>query len=253
MKEKLYTIELTDALHAGDECMFCWLNRKLERENLEFVLGSSYMESDTRDRTDRQGFCQRHTKMMYQYGNSLGNGWILKSRLEYLRKGLGQQTASCPSGKKGGFLGSFKKTGKSGDSALASWIREQDQGCYICGRMKEIYERMLDTFVYLIRNDEKFREALMKSKGFCLPHFADVLDICEEKMSAEEKNQWISALSELMEQNLERIQKDVDWLIEKYDYRNRDADWRQSEDAVQRSMQKIAGGYPADPPFQCKR
>ena len=48
MKEKLYTIELHDALTSGDECPFCWLERKLEQEALEFVLGSSYMESDTR-------------------------------------------------------------------------------------------------------------------------------------------------------------------------------------------------------------
>ena len=73
MKEKLYTIELHDALVSGDECPFCWLERKLEQAAIEFVLGSSYMESDTRDQTDRQGFCRKHTKMMYDYGNTLGN------------------------------------------------------------------------------------------------------------------------------------------------------------------------------------
>ena len=38
MREKLYTIELTDAVKSGDECCFCWLERKMEQENLEFVL-----------------------------------------------------------------------------------------------------------------------------------------------------------------------------------------------------------------------
>ncbi len=32
MKEKLYTIELHDALTSGDECPFCWLERKLEQD-----------------------------------------------------------------------------------------------------------------------------------------------------------------------------------------------------------------------------
>ena len=54
-------------------------------------------------------------------------------------------------------------------------------------------------------------------------------------------------------QNLDRVQEDIDWLIEKYDYRNKDADWRQSRDAVQRVMQKMAGIYPADPVFQCRK
>ena len=82
MKEKLYTIELTDGVKSGDECMFCWLERKLEQENLEFVLGSSYMEGDIREETSKSGFCRHHTKMMYDCGNSLGNAWIFKSRLE---------------------------------------------------------------------------------------------------------------------------------------------------------------------------
>ena len=49
------------------------------------------------------------------------------------------------------------------------------------------------------------------------------------------------------------MQEDVNWLIEKFDYRNADADWKNSKDAVQRGMQKIKGGYPADPPLKMKK
>ena len=66
MKEKLYTIELHDALQAGDECPFCWLERKLEQSAIEFVLGSSSKESDTRDDTHRQGDCRDKAKMEYE-------------------------------------------------------------------------------------------------------------------------------------------------------------------------------------------
>ena len=45
---------------------------------------------------------------------------------------------------------------------------------------------------------------------------------------------------------------DVSWLIDKFDYRNKDADWKTSKDALQRGMQKLRGGYPADPPFKQK-
>ena len=55
-----------------------------------------------------------------------------------------------------------------------------------------------------------------------------------------------------MLKNMERVSGDIDWFIEKYDYLNRDADWKQSKDAVQRGMQKIRGGYPADPPYKQK-
>ena len=59
MKEKLYTIPLNDAVNANDECPFCFIEREVEQDLLDFVLGSgsSYMESDVREITDRAGFC----------------------------------------------------------------------------------------------------------------------------------------------------------------------------------------------------
>ena len=53
-----------------------------------------------------------------------------------------------------------------------------------------------------------------------------------------------------MEENMNRLAEDVAWLVEKFDYRNKDADWKNSKDAVQRGMQKLKGGYPADPPYK---
>jgi len=81
MKETLYTIPLTDAFNANDECPFCFIERNVEQDLLDLVLGSgsSYMESDMRDMTDKAGFCRNHFKKMFDYGNTLGNGWILKT------------------------------------------------------------------------------------------------------------------------------------------------------------------------------
>ena len=42
------------------------------------------------------------------------------------------------------------------------------------------------------------------------------------------------------------------WIQKKFDYRFQDADWKNSRDSVQRAMQKIGSGYPADPPYQAK-
>ena len=52
-----------------------------------------------------------------------------------------------------------------------------------------------------------------------------------------------------MEQNMQRLSDDLDWFCDKFDYRNKDADWRTSKDALPRGMQKAAGGYPADEPY----
>lgn len=48
----------------------------------------------------------------------------------------------------------------------------------------------------------------------------------------------------MMEQNMQRLSDDLDWFCDKFDYRNKDADWRTSKDALPRGMQKAACRLP---------
>ena len=65
--------------------------------------------------------------------------------------------------------------------------------------------------------------------------------------------QLFPVLFDQMNRELDRMQGDIDWMIEKFDYVNKDKDWKNSKDAVQRTMQKIVGVYPADPVFRDKK
>jgi hypothetical protein len=94
---------------------------------------------------------------------------------------------------------------------------------------------------------------LKNSKGFCLHHFGDVCAAAETHLNDAQKKDFFPLAFKLMEDNTERIFEDVSWLIEKFDYRNKDADWRNSRDAVQRGMQKIKGGYPGDPVYKMNK
>ena len=53
-----------------------------------------------------------------------------------------------------------------------------------------------------------------------------------------------------MEENLYRVKGDLDWLVAKYDYRNAGKPWGEAKDALQRTMQKLEGVYPADAPYK---
>ena len=53
-----------------------------------------------------------------------------------------------------------------------------------------------------------------------------------------------------MEENMERLEEEVTWFCDKQDYLNRDKDWGNSKDSIQRAIQKLGGGYPADPVFK---
>lgn len=47
-----------------------------------------------------------------------------------------------------------------------------------------------------------------------------------------------------MKENYQRLQEEVTWFTDKFDYRNKDKDWGNSKDSIQRCMQKLGGGYP---------
>ena len=86
MKETLYTIPLNDAVNAGDECPFCFIEREVEQDLLDFVLGSgsSYMESDVREATDKAGFCREHFKKMFDY---IFTSWSFGSKAKIYQAG----------------------------------------------------------------------------------------------------------------------------------------------------------------------
>ncbi len=74
-----------------------------------------------------------------------------------------------------------------------------------------------------------------------------------ERMTEKEQKDFFAMLFPLMESNMERLFEDVAWMVEKFDYVNKDADWKNSRDAIQRGMQKLKGGYPADGPYKLNK
>ena len=257
MKEQLYTIPLMDAFRANDECPFCFIERDLEQHALDFVLGSgaSYMRDDIRAATDQAGFCREHYQKMFSYGNRLGSALILETHLKKLTGELKKEMKNYSSSAKPNLADRFRKntSAVSGSNNVSIWIRKQNHSCYICDYMHQTHDRYLATFFELFKKGEpEFMELVKSSKGFCLTHFAELLDASSLYLNDKKQEELRSILFPQMEKNLERIQEDIDWFQKKFDYRFQDADWKNSRDSVQRAMQKIGSGYPADPPYQAK-
>lgn len=253
MKEQIYTIPLMDAFQAEDECPFCFIERRLEQQTMDFVLGpgASYMEDDVRGETDRLGFCRTHYKKMYEYGNRLGTGLILKTHFQYKTRELHEQIRMFSPGK-ASLLNRLKKGKPDSGTArtsLGAWAREQEASCYICNFYQDAYTRYLETFFDMFRKNPELKELLQGCKGFCIPHFGDLAEAGDRMLSDKEKKEFFGILLPLMEKNMERLSADLDWFCDKFDYRNRDADWGTSKDAIPHAMQKAAGGYPADEPY----
>lgn len=247
MKEQIDTIPVNEAFEAEDECPFCYLERQVEQKAIRYALGpgASYMEPDVRAVTDRMGFCRQHYKKLYDYGNSLGNALVMQTYMVGLQKELENQITVFAMPEKKGL---FSKKAE-GELPLLTWAKQKNSTCFLCHKLEYNMRRYYATFFHLIK-DEEFRAKVEGSKGFCMHHFAQLLEVAQEKLPNNQSQWFYSTVCRLMRENLSRVQGDLDWFIDKFDYRNASAPWKNSKDAVSRTMQKLKGGHPADAPYK---
>ncbi len=246
MKEQLDMIPVNDAFDAGDECPFCWLERKAQQGAMRYVAGNgaSYMEPDVRAATDRLGFCVQHMKDLYDYGNQLGSALILQTHFAGLLEELEYEAANVTVPKKR----LFSKKQPAPDAYHQRLQRKVDS-CYLCDRLAYNMNRYYHTFFVMLK-DPAFRAKVESSKGFCLRHFATMLQKAEDEVPSGQREWFYNTVYTLEKEQLTRVKMDLDWFIAKFVYRNAGADWKNSWDALSRSMQKLQGLYPADPPYK---
>ena len=247
MKEHLHTIPVNEAFLSGDECPFCYLQRQTGQRIIRYTAGpgASYMEPDVRGVTDQTGFCPTHLKKLYDYGNTLGNALMLQTYYAGLQERLHAAIAEFE------VPGARKLFGKqpSVDTRLRELLKKEVEGCYICNRMAENMDRYYRTFFALLKEPE-FRGRVESCNGFCLHHFGELLEAAETQLPNSQREWFYGTVLPLMENQLIRVKGDLDWLIAKYDYRNASAGWKNSRDALQRTMQKLGAGHVADKPFR---
>jgi len=251
MKEQIESIPVNDAFDAGDECPFCYLERTAEHRTIRYVAGpgASYMEPDVRGATDKYGFCTEHMQKLFDYGNSLGEALILQTHFAGLLEEFHMEAEAflAQDPKPGGLF--HKRPAHTVEEEYSHILDEHIHSCFICDRIKYHMDRYFATFFYLLK-DKEFRTKVENSKGFCLKHFGQLLHVAEEKLPNNQRQWFHDTIFTLEEKNLLRVKEDLDWFIAKYDYRNAKADWKNSRDALSRTMQKLQGFYPADPPYK---
>ena len=137
------------------------------------------------------------------------------------------------------------------ETPLWQILQARVESCAICEKVDYNMERYFSTFYYLLKEPE-FRKKVESCKGFCLRHFTKLLETAQEHLPNGQREWFQQTVPDLMLENLSRVKGDLDWMIAKYDYRNASKPWGNSRDALQRSMQKLQGIYPADGPYKDK-
>lgn len=232
MKEVLYTIPVNDIFSTNCECPICEMRRRLEQDAVEFTMGPSYMEDDIRLTTDKIGFCERHMQQLYDFENRLGLALIINTHMQHIIKEIearqkkGRKTA-------GGLFG------KREASAIGEYTKQLEHSCYICDRIHNTFDRYIATTFYLYDKDETFRTKFKKCNGFCVEHYGLLYELAPKYLSGNTLEEFTKQLDSIFLSNFKRMQDEVSWFIDKFDYRNSDAPWKTSKDAVPRAMTKL--------------
>lgn len=233
MKEKIYTIPVNEAFDKDTECPFCELTKKLDADILDYILGPSYMEEDIREETDKHGFCKYHYKEMFEAQNRLGVALMVSTHLKKINKDIEKVIESELSDKKG-----FLK--RDTDFHLQNYIEVLSSDCYACKRMENRMNSYVNTFCYLYKKEEEFKNKVKNGKGFCIEHFSMIVTEAKKRMKPDEFSEFMKVMVPIEKENLNRIDEELDWFIKKFDYRFNNEPWKNSKDSLERSILKIS-------------
>lgn len=235
MVESIYTIPLTEALDEHCDCMFCYLEDKLETEQIEYALGAAMMEPDFRILSNEKGYCRHHIGMMARAKSALPLALVLDTRCDEVLKRL---EAVNLSNKKGGL---FSK-GKSGAEKLRQVAQDLDKSCLVCERIEKTMGKFVNTFWYLYGKEPEFKNRFLASKGVCLRHFAKLLEALQS-VSGAKRDVYAKELYDLEVKVLKHEKKEVHGFTKQFDYRSNKQEWEVAKDAHLNCAARLCGSF----------
>ena len=230
-KYQLETIPVWDGIKSQSECFICDLMQQAEKDSLEFFLGSSVMNPETRVMVNSTGFCPEHTAKLVESGHPNSMAVMWETHLERTRDELQKVFKDLENGK------NLKKTVANLDEVLG----QREKGCLICQRMRDRLDRYCFTIPYIWGQDPEFRKAFSESKGFCLHHMTHILRMSLDALDAKQQKLFSQAMADLQQRRLDLNAKDLVYMIEHYKSENRDKPWNGCEDAQIRAVYREIG------------
>ena len=232
--ESIHTIPVIEALREPGLCAFCTMKKRLDDDAIKFIMGPAYMEDNVRMKTDEMGFCKKHLAAMYEEQNRLGLALMLHTHVKNLMKSI--DTLASHSLKPSIF-------GSGADSYVAKLgehLAQTDEDCYVCKNVESTFARFVDTYFTLWNKGGSEAQLINSQKGYCLHHFTMILHNVK-KLGSKKRGKFLAEIVPTWQTFMKDLEGDLDWFIQKFDYRNKDEDWKNSKDVLIRA-QAIMGG-----------
>ena len=217
MKERIYSIPLTEALEENCGCILCTLEKRLEAQACEYFLGPSMMEPDSREITNEKGFCRRHIRMLFDRNNRLSLALMLETHVKEIQNKLAVK-------KEKGFLNKKSNSFLTGEN-----IYSVTKSCALCNKLNTQMYAAAGNLAYLWSCEEDFRKLFENTNALCLEHTALVLSTCDNEIHGNKKDEFVNLLITAQQNELSRIYDDLHAFTISFDYRNAGKELSQNE------------------------
>jgi len=231
MKYELETIPIWDTYELNSECPLCILEEKAEERYIEFFLGNSVMVPEMRVEVNKTGFCPAHNKKLFESEkNRHGLGLVSHTHLKELMAKIEKKAKPLQKGPVAKQVNAYL-------DELESW----EQKCMICDRLDYTMKRYAFTIVYLWNKKDDFNRKFGESRGFCLHHLPVVFRMASDMLRGRKYEAFVEQTVSLQHSSLDRLEGELLWYTQKFDYQNDGKPWGTSKDALQRVIQKLSG------------
>lgn len=221
--EKIYTIRITEAMNQKCGCPLCAVEKQLQDDEVERILGAAMMEPSVRVEVNQKGFCNNHYEMMMQKSNRLSLALMLSTHMQELNKKLFADTvplmAKMPDAKK-----------------QVAALTKKACNCYLCERVNGFMNATYGAFVHMYKTRDDFDAAIKEQPYICLKHTRLLFETAAKTLSKDALKGFAAAINEINLKYSASLVEDVDWFCKKFDYRYKDADWKNSKDSVERAV-----------------
>lgn len=228
MREDICTIPISEVFEPRDGCPICRMRDMLEDRMATYITGAAMMEPDVRIETNRLGFCKDHFDQILARGSRLSVALILESLLHEVEQDV------FPEG---------KADQKTAVKKLLPAADRRAHSCFVCENIETNMEHLMETVIKLWQNEPDFRTLYAQQPCICFPHYRTLLK-AGTKMNKKLFPEFQEATRSLALKYLHEVEGDITHFCRMFDYRNKDGDWGNSRDSIERAIWYLTSRQP---------
>jgi len=206
------------------------MHNRIEEKVVQFIMGPAYMEEDVRTETNKTGFCGTHLAVMYGEQNRLGLALMLHTHMVQLNKAL----ALIVKNKLPSPL--FGKDNSGPLGKIHSQLSKINQTCYVCQKVEHTFSMYIGTFLHMWGKGGEDAKIIRNQKGYCLPHFTQLVEMAAKDLGRSKRDLFLEDIVKPQLAHMKEMEEDLDWFTLKFDHRFADEPWKNSKDALPRTL-----------------